>query len=434
MTGLSLTDRRLVAQYVAATRNEIAIDERAFVTARLSPDQVGYLPRPTKWLRHAVRSPLATKLGSLALRVLWRPGVAALFFKLEHRHFVAHARAMRDQSLAIADLNTGVVLALSSRVAEVVRPPAITDAPPDWITMPWAPLEAPPPGIRTIDVFALLTPAQLERARRLAVASVAALHQRERTRKWVLQSYTAFRWFCVRLALDELDGEFVMAEHFDRWACLVDACVADKQRSAASSGNRPTSLTLIQHGVVAGLSQTSETPGLGIALPCRLRSVDRLKVYDEASAAIFLRDILSVTPAARRPIITTFQPLIELSPRIANSQPAILFVGHPLCGQFHARVRAELARRVDVAAYYKPHPMDGMLDQLRTHDWTVITGRTTFPDVDLLVSYPSTLVREYAGHGIDAVVHPMDCPLDNAAQVAADIANRLRSCATPRSA
>ncbi len=426
MTALSWADRRLIAQYVAATGNEIAIDERAFANARLSPDVVGYLPRPTKWLRHAVRSPRATRFGSLALRVLWPRGIAALFFKMEHRRFAAHAGAVRDQSEALTAANTGVVLALSSRVAEVVRPPSITDVPAHWITMPWATLEDPPPGIRTIDVFALLTSAQLDRARRLAVASVAALHRRGRRRKWVLQSYTAFRWFCVRLAIDRFNGEFVMAEHFDRWACLVDACVADKARRSGACDDRPASLTLIQHGVVADLSQSSTTHGLGIALPCRLRSVDRLRVYDQASAEIFQRDILSAAVGAKRPAIMTFQPLIKLAPRTHDSRPAILFVGHPLCGQLHARVRSELASLIDVTAYYKPHPMDGMLDDLRHQNWSIIEGRITFPDVDLLVSYPSTLVREYAGHGIHAVLHSMDCPVEEAARIASEIADRLR--------
>jgi hypothetical protein len=67
-----------------------------------------------------------------------------------------------------------------------------------------------------------------------------------------------------------------------------------------------------------------------------------------------------------------------------------------------------LRQIVDVQAFYKPHPTTGAGRQVAELRWTVIQGRTVFPRVDLIVSYPSTMVAEYASHAVPAVVHSMD--------------------------
>lgn len=108
----------------------------------------------------------------------------------------------------------GYVLALSSRVGDIVERGSVGELPECWITMPWAPLRRLPCGARRVDVRALLSKKELWRAFLDAMKATYLLFRRKRTSKWVLQSYTA------RLGgsslMDKLPGRLVMAEHYDR--------------------------------------------------------------------------------------------------------------------------------------------------------------------------------------------------------------------------
>jgi hypothetical protein len=58
-------------------------------------------------------------------------------------------------------------------------------------------------------------------------------------------------------------------------------------------------------------------------------------------------------------------------------------------------------------AFYKPHPLGKLNPAMARHDWQIISDKDEFPEVEMLVSYPSTLVTEYAALNIPASVHPL---------------------------
>jgi hypothetical protein len=423
MARLDFKTARMVVEYLRATENEIVIDTRGFAIAQLRPVDVGFIPRPSRWVKYGRRWPWATLWCWRLLASTWALGLASLFFLMEQWRFVRHLRAVVRPHDAATSARR-IALGLSSRAADVIRPPAIAspDAAPDvWIAMPWAPLADPLPAGRSVDVFALLHPQDLMQARRLAEAAAAAMQRRRSP--WVLQSYTAFRWFCVRIALEKIDGDFLMAEHYDRWAVLVDQVVARRRRQARGKGLATrTSLTLIQHGAVGGLMDQPNAPQQGLPLSYRLAGVDDLRVYDSASAEIFKNEILR---AGADPSVAMFKPTITLRAGSATSYPRLLFVGHPFCGDFHAAVYSALCRKRPVMAYYKPHPVDGMPSSLKKIDWVIVRDRLFFPEVDLLVSYPSTLVHEYGLHGINACVHPINAGAADADLIAMRILAEL---------
>lgn len=86
----------------------------------------------------------------------------------------------------------------------------------------------------------------------------------------------------------------------------------------------------------------------------------------------------------------------------------LLFVGHPICETLHVHIVEALGE--GISSYYKPHPANPSSARVNSASWTVIHDKTVFPEVDLLISYPSTLVKEYEGMNIPAIIHPLNMP------------------------
>ncbi|MBM3117389.1 hypothetical protein [Jeongeupia naejangsanensis] len=412
MRHLSFTERRIVCDYLRALRNEIAVDEKALALSGLPPRAQVRLPRPALWLSMGRKAAWILPFFKEAAGVLWRVFGAVYFgFQRNSLHGLDSARLQPQLG--------GQILALSSRCGDIVHAGHIKPLPSQWLTLPWAPLGPLPEGAQQTPMLSLLSDEDMDRALRLARCAHRVVHRRRKLRVWGLQTYTALRWFAVRFVIDKLPGPLLMVEHFDRWAVLVDSSVAASRRN-----DRSRYLTLMQHGSVGAEENYS---ALNVNLPSRLRAVAHLHVYSDADAAVFRRSILSTSCEHRGVEVSYFRPRIELIKFTAETtKPRVLFVGHPLCEALHLRVLETLLLQQDVLAYYKPHPVAAKNSAAVFQQvWTVIEGRGEFPEVDLLVSYPSTMVQEYKTHGVAAVVHPIDLGADNAADLVVEIAKQL---------
>lgn len=391
----SSQDLRLVVDYIRALRNEVAVDEYTVAMAGLDPAAFGKIPRPARWIGKARRFPAISRLIQKLSLPFW--------------YFLGPVLYRRQCQLVRAALRTttprrfdaaGQVLGLSSRCSDIVHDGHLEKAPRQWLELPWKPLTGLPSDAEVIPALELLNEADVARSLALATLAHRALQSRRRLQGWGLQTYTAWRWFLVRLAVDKLPGPLLTTEHFDRWAVLVDS-------SAWSTRHwqPPRRFIVMQHGSV---NADGPLPGLGLKLPTRLRAVDRLHVYSAADAGVFLQEILSPRCAARMPMQTYYRPMVTLTDLTMSDRPSVLFVGHPLCEAAHCALMAVLRQMIDVQVFYKPHPTTGAGKKVFELPWTVIQGRTVFPKVDLIVSYPSTMVAEYASHAVPAVVHNMD--------------------------
>jgi hypothetical protein len=149
-----------------------------------------------------------------------------------------------------------------------------------------------------------------------------------------------------------------------------------------------------------------------INLPTRLNQVDELHVYNNDEAAIFKSAVLAGRKTTRVLDLHFFKPVIELAGKRASSKINLLFVGHPLCESFQAEVFRQLTNKDVFEIFYKPHPKAPMSSAVAAVGWTIVTDEKTFPRVDLLISYPSTLVVEYEGAGVPASIHPIDAEVD----------------------
>jgi hypothetical protein len=409
-TRYTVQDHRLVADYLLALRNEIAVDEKALALTGLPPRWLVRLPRPALWVSQGRKAPWLLPLFTVLARTLWR--------MLGRTYFACQRNALHGLNSDLQPDAQGQILALSTRCGDIVHAGHIQPLPSQWMTLPWASLGRLPEGAEQTPLLSLLSEADMDHALRLACYAHRVVHNRPQFRAWGLQTYTAFRWFAVRLAVDKLPGPLLMVEHFDRWAVLVDSSAAASRRN-----RRPRSLTLMQHGSVGAESNNSS---LKVNLPSRLRAVTHLHVYSEADAAMFRSSVLSPSCNSCDVTVSYFRPRIELTKTPALNKPRILFVGHPLCEALHLRVFDALRLQRDFLAYYKPHPVAMRSGaSVVGRSWTLIEGRAVFPEVDLLVSYPSTMVAEYEFYGIAAVVHPINLTADNAVDLVAEIERRL---------
>jgi len=399
---------RLFADYLAATRNEIAVDEMLLGLARVTPDQVGYLPRVPHWLNRGVQAPALTRIIWRIGRIVWLSGGAMVYFAMELLKF---DRLRRPSATALATAipaTEGAVLGFSTRASDVVDYEKFPWLPKIWLTCPWLQPHTLPKGAVELPLLSLISRRDLREAFACAVHATYALARDPIESRWVLQSYTAFRWFIVRCAVDRIAGTLVTTEHFDRWAVLAD-------RSLRATPPRTVDarrLVLVQHGALGGLGGATHGHDALRQMPTRLTCVDELHAYNATEANVFRQVVLDEGRRASPLRISYFSPTITLFGESSAVHPRLLFVGHPLCEAFQKRVYLSLRESIAIDAYYKPHPMAPMSPTMAEVGWTIIDDLKMFPRVELLVSYPSTLVIEYEGAGIPASVHPLDISND----------------------
>ena len=391
----SLTD------YLAAVSNEIAIEGRAYSMLNSSPDHLGYIPRVPRWISLGLKYPFLTNLLSKIVSFFWIAGGASLVFGIQA--FVTVCRSYWRRKFSKTVACNDYVLAFSTRTGDIgLAKDAGSDA--NWIIFPWAPIADRGQNASQIDYAELLSVSDVFFAYINALKAVYLIARRPRQKKWILQSYTAFRWFSVRTVVENLRGPVLMTEHYDRWAVLVDGVF---WRRAKRPGE---TLTLVQHGLVGSIYKASSPGASDLRLPRKLRAVDKLWVYDEPSERIFCDDILSRL-CVNHAIVNRFMSVISTSDLGDDDQLRVLFVGHPLCEQAHQ----SLFRKMDgvqLKAYYKPHPRAEMSAQAKIAGWTLIEDPNVFPAVDLLISYPSTLTMEYGNLAVPSLVHPMNIAAD----------------------
>jgi N-acetyl sugar amidotransferase len=409
----SIGDMRLVCDYFRSLRNEIALDLQIFELAGLDPSRYGKFPRPSRWIAKAKRFDFLSRLLHRLSLPIW--------FLLGPLLFSCQYKALRARWQAVGPVRfdeTGQVLAFSNRTLDIVQTRYIDPAPRQWIELPWLPLSNLPHGAEVLSVMALLSEADIERSLTLATLAHRALQKRRGMSDWGLQSYTALRWFLVRLAVDKLPGPLLSTEHFNRWAVLVDQSVR------RSSNYRQTRhFSLMQHGSVGA----NETPrGLGFRLPTRLHAVSHLHAYSAADVDVFMAEILSSRCGDRGLVISFFRPSIILTEMATvGGPPSILFVGYPLCEAAHCSLLKALCLQGDWEIFYKPHPTCPASSFIMDLPWTVVEGRTVFPRVDLVISYPSTLISEYAAHDTPIIKHSMDVTADELLDRLPEIVNKI---------
>lgn len=411
---------KLTDEYISAIHNEIAIDKSLYSLMNVKAEEYGFLPRPSKWLNNYKDHKQLIKIIGLFSLILWLAGAGILFFL---KDFIKYFKYSMSFSKVVSEIKSEQEygLGFSQRAIEIIDN-TIGKKLKCWISFPWVDVKAWPAEVKVISIFSMLTTQDLLKALILSILSTYRLVFNSETIGWGLQSYTAYPWFISRLALQKINsGDFYTAEHYDRWAVMADMLVCELKKRNASS-----SLTLVQHGILKSLAEAVPGRDFLIDLKYRLNSVSNLYIYDDDSLNIF-RNYILVTGRDSKPVnIQYFKPTIVLSNINSGDKASILFVGHPLCEDLHIALYKKLKIKHNISGYYKPHPAASGAKISVDTDWNIINDKAFFPDVDLLISYPSTLVSEYSNSGVPAVVHPMSIPSEQTELLLIDVETKMK--------
>lgn len=412
----------LMQDFVAAIKNEIAVDDFFLNVAKFRSHFKLRIPRVPVWSSYAERFPNLVIFFYAISILVWSLGLFLLFFTFQFALLIS-SFAVRDKRMVIAQ--NGMILGFSSRALEIVRDGSFDDLPRACLTFPWVSSVELGHNYSSQSFYDLLDFRDFFAALRLACASSLVLLSDRSLRPWVIQGYVAFKWFLVRLAVDKIEGTVVTAEHYDRWAVLADRSVMRSKLNTKKVKN----LVLIQHGVMSDLSASSGQVGMMLDLPTRLASVDFLYCYNDREKLAFMKNVIS--PDCLNIKTSLFQMPFSVASLGDSRTPSILFVGHSICESFHVSLLFKICEQCECDIYYKPHPKTKMSAELYGFKWTVIDDEKFYPKVDLLISYPSTLVEEYKSIGIDAVVHGLDSNLDDANSIVEQVLYKLACAKSP---
>tara|TARA_B110001454_G_scaffold73272_1_gene70953 strand:- start:10533 stop:11744 length:1212 start_codon:yes stop_codon:yes gene_type:complete len=208
-------------------------------------------------------------------------------------------------------------------------------------------------------------------------------------------SFYVFELLVVSESLKALNSaslkkQLFVTDHYDRWALM-----ADYLREVSYS-----KLTIIQHGVLA-VGETS----FDVLIPKKLSGVDSLYFFDELSKAVFIEKIFS---PSLNPRFVNFNNGLELTALDVDC-PSILIVGCPVSFDFHLALSDYINLNIDeIKIFYKPHPTSIGYGRSKNKHWVWVDDVDYFPEVDLVISYPSSLATQYQSKEIPVFIHEID--------------------------
>jgi hypothetical protein len=393
---------QLMSEFEVAVANECSIDDHYRRVYGLSNELYEGLPRPAKWVGFARSNPNVVFLVFQIFKLLWVFGGGALYFFMQMSLYLCKSFFLpgRYSQRLIYD---EVALGFSRRAMDVIGQASIGREASCWVLFPWVQKKDFTEVQHVVNILGLVDLKDFINSLFLSIKALYTVGFRDEgsgARRRVLSTYIAFQWFLARFALAKLNARvYVMAEHHDRWAVLADFLVRAKLSSGAS-------LSVVQHGVESSLKSTH-----------RLKNVSRLYVYDGASLEAFKYNILDMGAIGERLEVCFYTPHISLSDLDVKKFPhklTVLFVGHPSSEALHVSIYERFLKGGEVNVIYKPHPTVRENRGLHKLGWVVWGNKEEFPRVDLLISYPSTLVEEYRAVGISAAVHPYALAIDDA--------------------
>jgi hypothetical protein len=231
----------------------------------------------------------------------------------------------------------------------------------------------------------------LLKAYKIALRSLRELAKLNVKKVHLLQSYTAFPWFCTYYALAPLQFETIwFGNHYDRWAILFDSLkVVNKH--------------LVQHGI----ENAKVNP------PSKLLSVTTIYFISACQYQYFDKKI-AVSEYKKK----LLSPGLTLSPITEDVKANILIIG---CISLTEDKETYIIQHVNynkVNLYVKPHPgfSKSFYEKIsKQYPFILIEDKDFFPKVNLVISYFSTLAVEYQQTGIDVLYysdHSLEILLD----------------------
>lgn len=383
--------RDFYMSFKAAADNQAAFDCFYYDFFKVNAENYSYLPRPAQWLNKS----------TLLLRFLrmWAPFIWFMWCMLGGGYFFVRLLLLAAGSRKIKtyrSINKTVALAVCKRSVDVIVQAEVGRSV----------LFLKVPGVKdvggceeAVDAVSVLSFWELFKCFFLAVN----IHYRlacNAGKSEAFQSYAALDWLIVFFALIKINPDrLITAEHHDRWAVLADSYCDPKFHFDAQ-----LELILVQHGLE--FSNTYERMvvlGFEVGLPYKLRHLGKCYVYNEVQRELFREKIISACSLGSVQFDFYSYRLPLVSTGLAGF--SILVVGNVRCEDFHHELYLRLSERLVCSWFYKPHPALRSSAKIFSAGWNFIDDKDYYPSVNLVVSYPSTLVDEYKACDIKVYVH-----------------------------
>ncbi|QQR38397.1 hypothetical protein [Devosia rhizoryzae] len=374
---------QLAAIYLRALRNEIEVDIDGYKAVGARPEDFGFLPRLSGIWPRLKGAPRLSSSGARLLRGIWKLGLFIPFFIRQYLSLVRNAASSEP-----AAAGPSIHILLSALAPQLIANAQGTTA--TAFTVPWQRYPNGVPHSYRITIGDVLTRRDLLNCLLDAIAIARRIADRKGMfADWHLQTYTLFRWICVARALEKIQcNRMVMANHYDRWAILIDRLARQTGRSVA----------IAQHGIEAWRR-----------LPTKLRSVDTLHVYNRQEAALFKQFILSPEAVEAVEVFFLDNSIRLAGAKAGNGPTRVVIVGHPEHDVNQLRfLHAARKARPDVQFIYKPHPTARSVNADIEAVTLVWDEPGVFPRCEFVFSYQSTLGLQYRDAGIPTFIHDRD--------------------------
>lgn len=189
------------------------------------------------------------------------------------------------------------------------------------------------------------------------------------------QVYVAYDWYKTYFILEgftSYSDNIYFSNHYDRWSTMFDFLFEDKR------------LILIQHGILPD----------DLTLTYKLKNLKKIYHFDEKSKEIFMK--LFECNNSNFGIINL---KIKLTP-IESYKKTILIIGQPHSMEREIEIIESIKELYSV--YVKPHPLYDN-SKYKINGVKLILDRDFFPNVDIALTYESTLGLEYEVSGVNVL-------------------------------
>lgn len=394
---MKLSMMELLNCYSLATKNEIAIDESLSkgISKNIPP-----LPRTSKWAGEKW-SPLSLLFIYVALIVVFIFGGFFIYiFLFLTKFYLYKLKFLISKPIILNNDDRIYYFAFSElgtkQVCNFFKRKNNREFSSNRITivkLPWLDFVPINNNHDTINLYGFISFLDVIKAFLLTISSFICF-LKPSCIKWILHLYTAPSWFLVALAMNNVKGSFASSEHYDRWAVLTDIVCKIKRKR----------YILIQHGSLLGL-KTKKFEYFN--LPYKLKAVSEIVVFNKVEFDLFSDYILSKNQNDGLIVHYFQQPFFVTS--IENKGLSVLIVGHSLCEREQLKIGERLSALSDeIVVYYKQHPKARASEKIKMAAWNFITDDNYFPDVDLVISYPSTLALQYQDLNKTVLLHGLD--------------------------
>lgn len=397
---MNLDVDKLCDDFSEASKNQSAFDLFYYDFHDVSAVDYGFLPRPSLWLNKNCLVLAVLRQSKVLIRFVWRY-LAYIYFFLKLVVFLFR----RGGWLGVECACSTVMLATCKRSIDVaMQSQSILN---DNVVFMAVPGFRDSKSSRQVDAVSVLSGGELIKC--FFIACNIHFNQVRRSGERLFQSYTALDWVVTFCALSKIrPRRIIIADHHDRWAVLVDAYCGERNNSEGR-----IELVLVQHGLEFGNTyERMMDLGLSGGLPYKLKNLSVIYTYNEIQLEVFCRYIIS-SQFDGVPLTSRFYTYSLPISEIDIEGCSILIVGYARCERFHVELYSKLSRLAKFECFYKPHPTLKPSPLVVGAGWVVIDDKDFFPKVDLVVSYPSTLVGEYRCAGITVIEHDFDAGSDN---------------------